>query len=475
MRAPPRFVPAGVGLVAAALVAAACGFQDQPRLGGARPGDGVSAWADQGAVLLCLANDRIGPRAAGAAGFCVDENAPPEEICRSDGDCGSRELCVCGRCTVAACTSNGECPRGRACSFQEKRCATPCSEDTDCRGRAEFCSSGFCKGRCGADDDCQTGEFCGQNGRCLVDPCQDDGACDGSSYCRKQRQGRTVLEPSALAGPAAHGQGPGQQRFVLWFEMDNAAGTSSAIYRAVSDDGRRYVIDPAEPVLSDGGDARAPSAVATATGIDLYFEAAAGIRRASSPDGVDFGPATTVIPGDVHSPGAAATPGGEVVVVVAAGDRRGLSIWRPSGSLTPLLGPGDVTLPELWRNVERLGGPAIAIEPGSGGPLLRVWFDAFGAESGDSVQFGEVKPLPPNDSIGYASGTLTDSPALVAHPYNPVFDRVRVFLDHRAERTPTVVRDAGANVWFLYYRGTSADGTVDDGLGVAVNPPPLPE
>ena len=41
------------------------------------------------------------------------------------------------------------------------------------------------------------------------------------------------------------------------------------------------------------------------------------------------------------------------------------------------------------------------------GPSLRLWYAAFGKESGDSVQFGEITPIPPNYSIGYAAAPLT--------------------------------------------------------------------
>jgi hypothetical protein len=102
---------------------------------------------------------------------------------------------------------------------------------------------------------------------------------------------------------------------------------------------------------------------------------------------------------------------------------------------------------------------------------VRLWFDAFGAESGDSVQFGMVVPLPPNDSIGYAAAPLDDPAALVTYPYNPVFDRVEAFLDHRAELAPAVVADPDGTHWFLYYGAGSADGMVDEGVGAALTPP----
>jgi hypothetical protein len=160
-------------------------------------------------------------------------------------------------------------------------------------------------------------------------------------------------------------------------------------------------------------------------------------------------------------------------VYVERGARGGLALWRGTGEPEDVFGTAEATLPELWRDVSLVGSPYVLVDDGSdlGLPAVRVWFDAFGAESGDSVQFGEVVPLPPNDSIGYCSGPLADPTRLVSYPYNPVFDRVVAFLDHRAEIAPAVVRDPDGEVWFLYYGAASADGMTQEGIGVAVNPP----
>ncbi len=465
-------------LVVLAALLAGCGYTPQDSFTGARDPDGISSWQDLGALELCLANERIGPPGAGAGGFCVDQSTPNEAICSDDAACNSRERCVCGRCTVPFCSSNSECRAGSSCNFAEKRCSAECNSSAECKGKGEQCSSGFCKGRCAADADCQTAEVCSSAGRCIVAACAGQGDCLAGEICKIQRQPRATAQPTVLAGDAAHGSDRGRGRFVMWFEMASLAGTTRAIYRAVSEDGVSYRLDPASAVLEDAGDARAPSVIVSGAGagLTMYYETAAGVRRAESPDGIDFGTPETVIAGDFHAPGAALGPDGKPLVYVHKGDRAGLALWRGSGAPEDVFGPSQATLPELWRDVTRVGSPYALVDDGSdlGLPVVRVWFDAFGAESGDSVQFGMVVPLPPNDSIGYCSGPVADPSKLISYPYNPVFDRVVAFLDHRAEVAPAVVRDPSGEVWFLYYGAASADGMTQEGIGVARNPPQVP-
>ena len=62
---------------------------------------------------------------------------------------------------------------------------------------------------------------------------------------------------------------------------------------------------------------------------------------------------------------------------------------------------------EVLRALPRIRASphALLAETGSGDPVIRLWFSAYGRESGDSYQFGEVVPLPANWSIGYASAS----------------------------------------------------------------------
>src|SRR5262245_57670858 len=248
------------GLVCGLLLLVACGYDTPAPFTGARNPDGVAAWEDLGALELCLANEHIGAAGAGAGGFCVGVNTPDEQLCADDSRCQSREHCVCGRCTVAFCSSSNECPKGSACNFSEKRCAAECNSAAECHAGG-ICSGGFCKGGCNTDADCQTAEVCSSAGRCIVAACAGASDCLNGEICKVQRQPRATAEPTALAGPAAHGTDRGHGRFVLWFEMASPAGTTRAIYRAVSDDGVHYQLDPADAVLEDAGDARGPSMI----------------------------------------------------------------------------------------------------------------------------------------------------------------------------------------------------------------------
>lgn len=445
------------------LFATTCGFAEPEIFTGRRVGDGISSWEDLGALPLCLANERIGPEGSPVGGFCVDRNTPNEAVCNADDDCGARERCVCGRCTVQYCTTNGECGRGWSCSFTDHRCVRPCGDDADCEGAA-FCRNGGCTGRCGSDDDCAAGEICGGMGRCVVADCADDSGCLSSEICKVQRVPRATAEPTVLASEDG-------TEIVMWLELANATGSERAIWRAVSADGLAFLLDPASPVLEDGGDARAPSVLRIDNGYRLYYETATGISVADSPDGVSFGTPTQVIPGDYHAPAAAAT-GSDVLVYVEVGDRDAIALWRGSGAPAVVFRPEDAIDPVLWRAVERVGSPYVLVEESSLGPAtVRLWFDAFGTESGASIQFGEIVAIPPNDSLGYAAAPASDPGAFVSYPWNPILDRVVAFLDHRAERSPAVVRLPGTESWLLYYGGWSADGTQAEGIGVARNPP----
>jgi hypothetical protein len=459
-------VTRGGALLAACALAGACGFAPQDELTGRRIGDGIAPWQDLGAVELCLGSRRIGPPASTIGGFCAPDGTPPPRACTGDDGCGSRERCVCGRCTVQFCTSAGECGQGHVCSFLTNRCDVACSVDDGCAGDRERCLSGVCRRDCAVDGDCQTGEVCGMQGAmrlCIVADCTDDDACRAGEFCDVQREPREVAEPTVLAD-----EGP---ELTMYLEMSDRTPDDRAIWRAVSDDGVAYRFDPATPVFENGGDARAPSVVRDAGGVRLFFETSVGIAAVDSADGRNFGTPEAVLTGDWHAPAAAVAPDGETLLYVHAGARDGIALSRGGGPASIVYDAGDVVDPVLWRAVERVGSPFVAIETSPlGEPTVRLWFDAFGTESGSAIVFGDRRAVPPNDSIGFASAPGDDPTAFVSWPFNPVFDRVVTFLEHRAERAPAVVRVPGREQYFLYYEGFSADGTERDGLGVAVNP-----
>lgn len=447
---------------------AACGFAPEDDLTGRRIGDGVATWQDLGPAELCLGVNRIGPAGSRVGGLCEPISSPAPVACLADDDCASRERCVCGRCTVQFCTSNGECGPDRVCTFAENRCDTPCATGADCAA-GEGCVSGVCRRGCEVTDDCQTGEVCATQGnarRCIVADCADDDDCLASESCAVQREPRAAFEPTVLA------EGVG---FSMWLEMDDRTAGDRAIFRLTSRDGVRWRFDPAEAVLENGGDAHAPSVIRTDAGYRLFFRTAAGIAVADSPDGVAFDAPTSFLSGDWHAP-AAAVVGGEVLVWVASAARGGLFLSRDGAPPSSVLAPGAVVDEEHWRDVTQVGSPFVLVEASPlGEPTVRLWFDAFGEESGVSMQFGEPVQLPPNDSLGFASAPAADPAAVTVWAYNPIFDRVVAFLEHRAERAPAVVRVPGEETYFLYYEGWSADGAESDGLGVAVNPPAASE
>ncbi len=454
------------------LALAACGFLPEDDFTGARVGDGIAPWTDLGPAPTCLGNQFLGPPTSSPGGFCYDRNQV-EDPCLDDDDCESRETCVCGRCTVAYCTSASDCSGGRSCSFSENRCDTRCADATDC-APGEECFNGACRGRCDTDDECQRGEVCSSRNYCVTVDCADDSTCQSTERCHVQRVPRLVLEPFAVAQRES-------PRLVLYVEVGDAVQPQRAIWRAVSDDGLRFEFEPARPALEDAGAARAPSIVRTATEWLLYYESGDGaaIKVARSADGFEFAPGTVVLtggtgPSAIHAPSAVLLPDGSVAVYFEIGDGAaiGLATGAPGGMLTtrgPVLEPREVSVPvtaptaPFWTDVVAVRSPHAAVTEGPGGPSLRLWFSAFGRESADSEQFGMTVPLPPNFSIGYARASVDDPGSLVTWPYGPVVDRVDAFLEHKEEMSPGVVQlvdgDGARPGYLLYYVEASADDT----------------
>lgn len=485
----PRAARALLGLALA--LAPGCGFGPEPDFGGARVGDGIAPWTDLGPAAICVGNEVLGPPASPPGGFCFDRSRA-EPPCRDDTDCGSREACTCGRCTVQYCTSASDCGGGRVCSFGERRCDVPCADASACAG-GEECLNGACRGRCDTSAECQVGEVCSSRNVCVTDECAADGACMASERCHIQRVPRVVLEPSPLAGAST-------PRVTLYLEVGDAVQpTRRAIWRALSDDGVRFRFDPARPVLEDAGAAHAPSAVVTEGGVVLYYEAGDGValKVARSSDGVGFDAPTIALAGGagaaaVRAPSAVVLPDGTAAVYYQQGDGTAIALATGAvgGALTtrgPVLTPAEATVAPgrprepFWADVVRVRSPHAAITEGPAGPSLRLWFAGFGRESASSQQFGEEVPIPPNHSVGYAAGDLADPAALVPWRYGPVVDRVDAFLDHREELGPGVVQlvdgDGARPAYLMYYVEATPDpmamgaaGPFDLGrLGVLAN------
>ncbi len=378
---------------------------------------------------------------------------------------------------MALCDGNDECAASQQCNFTDRRCDRHCDADGDCVA-GELCAPGahVCRGRCRGDGDCQGGETC-VSGRCEVTACGNDGDC--ASTCAIQRVPGTLREPSPLVEGG---------RVVMWVER--VAGTQSAIWRAVSDDGLTFRFDPPQAVLApgadDGGRAGAPSVIRAADGYLLAFANGAGLlRRATSSDGVAFtvdaqpllAPSSDWEAGGLDAPALAPSPSGGLACYYGTRDRAAIGLAESADGLrfaarpSPVLTPSQVTDPTLWRGVDAIASPfAEPFAAPDGTPALRLYFAARGRESGDSLQFGMAVPEAANFSVGEASST--DGRVFVPWPYDPVFDRVSDFTNHTSEMDPAVARLGETRL--MYYRGGSAteDPKRAENLGVARNPIP---
>ena len=459
-------------------LATGCGFAPSDDFSGRRAGDGIAPWQDLGPVYMCIGNEFVGPPDSGPGGLCRSQSIM-EAPCLRDDDCQSRETCVCGQCTVQYCTSLSDCRNGRTCSFSEARCDTPCGADDECAD-GEECFNSTCRGRCFTDEDCQTGEVCNSQNRCATASCTDDDSCLAGEICRVQRVPRVATEPTLLARST-----PNEPRFAMWFEMsEELQQDRRAIWRATSIDGRNFTVDPTRPVVEDGDSAHAPSIVRTATGLALYYEQGDGaqLRVVESNDqgGTDWGSPTTVLtggagPNAVRAPSAVVLPDGRIAVYYQTGDGDAIALATGQvgtvlDTVGPVLTPAAVVDPptaepnsQFWIEIAAVRSPFAALTTGAAGdPSLRMWFSAFGRESGDSVQFGDIVPLDPNYSIGYAATTVEAPDQLEVWPFNPVIDNVAAFLDHRTELSPAVLQvtsDSGVPLdgYLLYYLDAVAE------------------
>jgi hypothetical protein len=446
-------------LLLVALMLAGCGFEGEASFGGTRF-PAVAPWQDVGPLTVCDGPRRLGPVRAGPLGMC--ERGAEVRSCAGNGDCGSREQCVCGRCVIAACDSTDECGDGRICDFGEQRCDRECMADADCLS-GERCQPGRnrCRGVCESDDQCQLGETCQRgSGLCGVTSCVDDSDCSGGRACRLQRIPAALAEPS----PIADGR-----RVTLYFERaDGPMFDMPRIFRAVSDDGRRFTVEPRAPLL----DGRAPSVERDGRGgwVMVYEDARSGtLIAASSPDGIAW--QSTALGGLTGmAPSLGRRRDGSFVLYYAVPDGAtgGRGISRASGtdpfsfrSGETVLEPARLSDPVLWRNVDRIASPFVQVLD----DFERLWFAAHGEESAASIQFDKVIPTPANFSIGEAASVGN---GFVPYPFNPVFDRVLEFLTHPSEVDPAVI--TYGDTWLLYYRRAAADGTKSDNLALARSP-----
>ncbi|MEK6607095.1 MAG: hypothetical protein AABZ30_05475 [Myxococcota bacterium] len=446
----------------APLLACACGALGEQPFPERRNPTGVAPWSDLGPVEFCLGEVRVAPASASELGVCVPDDAPAPPACETDADCASRERCLCGRCTATACATDGDCGADMVCDLGQRypRCARRCTAEAQCAA-GEICQSERCRQGCDVDAECQHGEVCSFTFHvCITAHCPEV-ACLPTESCRPQRT------PLALRGPSVL---PHDGGLLLY------AAAQDGIRRAVGASGTSFRLDPIEPVA----DGRAPSAIATDSGVTLLFERDGALWRAESDDGKTFGQAALALAADLRWEGgalaapAAALDGEELLLAYAAASGAGIGLARGpiGGDLAkqdaPLLAPADVEDPLLWRGVATIGDPALLVVPGGPagrGPILRIYFSALGTESSSSVELGQPRRPSPNASIGYAAAELA-APRPSVYAWNPVFDRTVAFLEHLEERAPAVVFHDGR--YLLYYDAGEAN------IGVAVNPPIVP-
>jgi hypothetical protein len=446
-----------------------CGFADEQDFKGSRIGQGDAPWTDRGTLAVCMTPTLMGAPDSDPSGLCLPQNQQSVAGCRSDGDCRSRERCICGLCSVQFCDGPGQCGTSKECNFSAvggypvNACGIPCSSLEPCPGDDDVCDHGFCSNKCMADRDCQTGEFCSTSHRCVARGCKVDNDCvAGVQRCAIQRNPSDLREPALLDSP-----------LVMYVELRPTNSTGEIWRATTTDDGQTWRMDPPQAVLTpDVGERRvsAPSVVRRGGQILMFFEKeAGGIGLALSDDGKAF----TRMPAQVHatglSPGAAVLDDGTLLIYYDAGGAIGLVTSADAQTFDdhgPVLTAAQVTDPLLWRFIDRIGQPAAHARNDAGREIVQLWFTGHGVEVSSSTQSGMPAPPVPNDSIGYAVSTDRGL-SFTIYPFNPVFDRVENFVDHDQEFTPAV---APAGDGYLMIYGAADSKNISSNLGSAQNP-----
>jgi hypothetical protein len=433
-------------------------------------------------VKFCTRNDECGEGATCdfTANRCVQTC---EDVCDCDGP---NARCDIGMCQQM-CLVNAECQTGEICSLSRARCLTvPCSSDADCFPEEECLiqrEPRYVSGPTAVEAGGRLEMFADMDvlGQRMIF------RADGEGPTRFQFQARSVLEPPVCRqgetceeyrSPTVVHDGSGYVMFFVkaTFLYDSSQEpvcgngvcelteshvgvcptdcSSDGIFRAVSSDGRQWVIDPPGPVLEpyydwENGQLDSPSALYhPLTGeLLLYYETgdggAIGLARSISASWEGFSDPSADDPTEV------------------------------CGARCRVLVPDDVSHPILWREVDTVRTPMVMVEDDfSGRPVFRMWFSAWGYESPMATSFGTTEQIPANYSVGYAGSP--DGQTWEVWPFNPVFDRIlpNTFVNHASEVSPFVMRHGDS--YYMYYCGVDRDGTAWENLGYAINTPPIP-
>ncbi len=429
----------------------ACGFAGDAQFEAREP-DGVTRFSDDRPVEICQQGARVGVPTQSPLGWC-DYAAATAPTCNSDGDCRSRERCVCGACVVGPCDSNEECGPGQLCDFNDRRCDRACTNDGDC-GAGELCLPGrnVCRGRCQQNADCQSGEHCNAGrGRCEVESCTDQAQC----ACG------LVREPAELGAPSvvALGEGPLQ----LWFEERRPTGP---VLRYAVGDGVQFVL--ADGTVTDGA---SPSVVALSDGsLDLVWQTAGGLRAGRVVDGV------------LISSAPLAAPLVEPTHLLDGNGRRLLFGRRADGAIVAAtddalldgaaIVPADLVSPPYVLAASAVGAPFVERDARAAS-VVRLWLTVRAVESGPTLQFGQSVDTPENDSIALlvcdaSLGSDCRAGPFVPFPYNPVLARTESITKHPFERAPSTIVHRGVRL--LYYESAGLDGLTPGNLRVARSP-----
>lgn len=453
----PRAAAILAHVLAIGVAVPGCGFCETPLQTGRRLDDGISPYVERAPVEVCVARARLADApSVVAAGVCNASGRAPR-TCATASDCGAREGCVCGRCTVQVCRFSSECAAGLQCVGTPRRCANRCSSDTDCPA-GEICGDGACTEACAADDACAHGERC-LAGRCAALVCGPGSGCAPDEECDSQVVDGRVRAPGVLAVG---------ERTVLYAELldQDDVGT---ILRAESSDGIHFAADPEVPVVTATAPAlsvRAPSPLVDADGgVTLFFALDDGraIASATSSDGKTFSDAETVlVPRDAWEAGRVAAPaavrdGDAVLLFYEGGVRAGVGLAVSRGGRAfervgaePVLSPTQLEVPASWAPVSGVGAPwPLVVESALGARTIRLFVSGDGvvlppSSSGD----GGLPLADPSLGIAIAPAGFSGVPIFEPSPSGPVLARVRSF-EQLLEDDPSIIHTP--TQWRAYF------------------------